>query len=104
MYNNLEFFKRWPICDGIQGTAQMTENEISQMKQEHFEIKENVDDIHAGDGHGRNHKPNWLATDQTETTTEALEIGLHGVAYHITVDEQQHLGVVEQSAVKRRLS
>ena len=51
-------------------------------------MKENVDDIHAGDGHGRNHKPNWLATGQTETTTEALELGLHGVAYHITVDEQ----------------
>jgi len=41
-----------------------------------------------GDGHGRNHKPNWLATDQTETTTEALELGLHSVAYHIIVDEQ----------------
>ena len=63
-----------------------------------------IDDIPAGDGHGRNHKPNWLATGQTETTTEALELGLHGVAYHITVDEQYYLGVVEQSAVKHRLS
>ena len=82
----------------------MTVSGISQMQQEQFEIKENVDDIHAGDGHGRNHKPNWLATDQTETTTEALELVLHGVAYHITVDEQQHLGVVEHSAVKHHLS
>ena len=104
MYNNLEYYEKWPICDGLQGNAWMIESEISQMQQEYFEIKENVDDIHAGDGHGGNHKPNWLATDQTETTTEALELVLHGVAYHITVDEQQHLGVVEQSAVKHHLS